>query len=182
MSAAVDFEALARAAGSDAGSPQPPVHLWHPDHCGEIDIRIRRDGVWLHQGTPIGRERLVRLFSTILRRDPDGYHLVTPAEKLRIIVDDAPFLAVRLDRSDDVLVFSTNVGDAVAAGIEHPIRVAFDPVSGEPSPYIHVRRGLEARLSRPVFYDLVDHVVAHDGRQGVWSAGAWFPLDRPEDV
>jgi hypothetical protein len=130
------------------------VHLWNPPHCGEIDIRIRRDGQWFHEGTPIGRPALVRLFSTVLRKDPDGFHLVTPAEKLRIEVEDAPFIAVAVDRVGEDLTFTTNVGDTVLAGPGHPIRMAY---AGEaPRPYLHVRRGLEALLSRPVFYELAE--------------------------
>ena len=163
----------------------PPVHLWHPDHCGEIDIRIRKDGVWFHEGTPIGREALVRLFSTVLRRDPDGYHLVTPVEKLKIQVEDAPFIATRVDaaQSDDgsgVLRFETNVGDVVEAGPDHAIRVEADPLTGEPRPYVHVRRGLEALIARPVFYELVELAAERDTpegpRLGVTSNGAWFPI------
>src|SRR5579872_2589226 len=128
------------------GRTLPPVDKWHPAHCGDIDIRIARDGQWFHQGTPIGRKELVRLFSTILRKDPDGYHLVTPAEKMRIIVEDVPFLAVLL-RAEGTglsqrLVFTTNVGDETTAGDENPIRVETDPSTEEPAPYIHVRRGL----------------------------------------
>lgn len=158
----------------------PPVHLWNPPHCGEIDIRIRKDGVWLHEGTPIGREALVRLFSTVLRLDPDGYHLVTPVEKMKIVVEDAPFIATRVDRRGEALVFQTNVGDTVEAGPETPIRVETDPKTGEPRPYVHVRRGLEALIARPVFYELADMAVARDGVWGVDSNGAFFPIAPPE--
>src|SRR5690606_9042117 len=142
---------VAEAARQAPGRGLPPVHLWHPDHCGEIDILIRADGVWLHEGSPIGRPELVRLFSTVLRKDPDGYHLVTPVEKLRIRVEDVPFRAVRVDREGEALVFTTDVGDRVEAGPDHPIRVETDPQTGEPAPYVHVRADLEARLTRPVF-------------------------------
>jgi len=170
---------VAAAAQSAAGPRDlPPVHLWNPAHCGEIDIVIKRDGTWFHEGTPIGREPLVRLFSTVLRRDPDGVHLVTPVEKLKITVEDAPFVAVRVDRRGDALVFTTNLGDEVAAGPDDPIRVEIDPVSGEPAPYVHVRRGLEARIARPVFYELVEMAEPRDTqdgpRYGVASQGAWF--------
>jgi hypothetical protein len=158
----------------------PPVHLWHPEHCGEIDIRIRKDGVWFHEGSPIGREALVRLFSTVLRLDPDGYHLVTPVEKLRIQVEDAPFIATRVDQNGDILSFQTNVGDVVEAGPDNAIRVETDPVSGAPRPYLHVRRGLEALIARPVFYELVELAQERDTpegpRLGVASHGAWFPI------
>src|SRR5262245_12911809 len=111
----------------------PPVHLWNPAHVGEIDIVIRKDGSWLHEGGVIGREALVRLFSTVLRKDPDGIYLVTPAEKLRVTVEDAPFVAVRVDRDGEALKFLTNVGDEVEAGPDHPIRVEID-AAGEPRP------------------------------------------------
>jgi hypothetical protein len=158
----------------------PPVHLWNPAHCGDIDIVIRRDGLWFHEGSPIGREALVRLFSTVLRKDPDGFHLVTPVEKMRITVEDAPFIAVRVDRVGDDLVFQTNVGDEVVAGPENGIRVEVDPVSGEPRPYLHVRRGLEARIGRAVFYELVEmaeeRTTAEGPVLGVASDGAFFPV------
>ncbi|WP_297513678.1 DUF1285 domain-containing protein [uncultured Caulobacter sp.] len=158
----------------------PPVHLWNPPHCGEIDIRIRKDGVWFHEGAPIGREALVRLFSTVLRLDPDGYHLVTPVEKLRITVEDAPFIATRVDRRGEALVFETNVGDVVEAGPEHGVRVQIDPDTGEPRPYLHVRRGLEALIARPVFYELAEMAAPTATARGeVWgvrSNGAFFPI------
>ena len=169
------------AGGEGAQRPLPPVHLWNPAHCGDIDIRIARDGAWFHEGSPIGRAPLVRLFSTVLRRDPDGFHLVTPAEKLRIVVEDAPFLAVALERDGGTLRFRTNVGDAVAAGPDHPLRVEIDTKTGEPAPYVLVRGGLEARLTRPVFYQLVDMAELRedgDGEPELWveSDGCAFRL------
>ena len=169
------------------GRGLPPVEKWHPAHCGDIDIRIARDGVWFHHGSPIGRKELVRLFSTILRKDPDGYVLVTPAEKMRIVVEDAPFIAVLLDiggsKRAQRLIFTTNVGDVVEAGADNPLRVATDPASGGPAPYVHVRKGLEARIARAVFYQLADLAVAGEdedvGWLGVWSNGAFFRLGRP---
>ncbi len=164
----------------------PPVDLWNPDNCGESEMRIARDGTWYHEGRPIRRDRMVRLFSTILRRDADGAHyLVTPVEKLRIEVEDAPFLAIEMTahgaEAEQVLVFRTNVGDEVVAGPEHPIRVErTGPEDDTPSPYVHVRGGLEALIARAVFYDLVDlgveAEVAGEPHLGVWSAGAFFPL------
>lgn len=158
----------------------PPVHLWNPAHCGDIDIVIKRDGTWFHEGTPIGREALVRLFSTVLRLDPDGLHLVTPVEKLRITAEDAPFVAVRVDRDGDDLVFTTNVGDRVTAGPDHAVRVESEPDTDEPAPYLHVRRGLEARINRPVFYELVEMAEERDTPEGpqlgVTSGGAFFPV------
>jgi len=168
----------------------PPVHLWNPAHSGTIDIVIKTNGLWIHEGTPIGRPALVRLFSTVLRRDPDGFHLVTPVEKLRIEVEDAPFIAVALDAVCDpdaglVLRFTTNVGDEVEAGKENAIRVTTDAVTGEPRPYLHVRRGLEALIARSVFYQLVELATERPMPQGpalcVVSRGVWFELGSPED-
>jgi hypothetical protein len=176
------------AAAEAAGGPAPrrgppPVHLWNPPNVGEIDIVIRKDGSWTHEGGVIGREAMVRLFSTILRKDPDGVYLVTPHEKLRIRVEDAPFVAVRVDRQGGALRFLTNVGDEVEAGPEHPIRVELD-AGGAPRPYVHVRAGLDALISRPVFYELVELAEARetpDGLElGLASNGAWFPVGRAE--
>jgi len=167
---------IARAAQSERGLP--PVHLWHPEHCGDIDIVIRADGVWMHEGSPIGRPELVRLFSTVLRLDPDGHHLVTPAEKLRISVEDLPFRAVAVRAQGDDLVFTTDVGDAVTADADHPIVVETDPATGEPSPRLHVRRGLQARIVRSVFYDLVERAQAVGDRLVLRSGDQAFDLGR----
>ena len=155
---------VAAAAKQAPGRGLPPVHLWHPDHCGEIDNVIRGDGVWMHEGSPIGRAELVRLFSTVLRKDPDGYVLVTPGEKLSITVEDLPFRAVSVTRRGEALVFTTDVGDETEAGGDHPIRVETDPETGEPSPSVHVRADLWARIARPVFYELVEMAVIDNGR------------------
>ncbi|MGA2952387.1 MAG: DUF1285 domain-containing protein [Caulobacteraceae bacterium] len=172
------LEGLIAAAKQSRGLP--PVHLWHPAHCGEIDIVIKKNGLWFHEGTPIGREALVRLFSTVLRKDPEGYVLVTPVEKLSIQVEDAPFTAVRVDRDGEALRFTTNVGDEVEAGPENPIRVQMDAATGEPRPYVHVRRGLEALILRPVFYELAEMAEPHETPDGarmcVASHGAWFQV------
>jgi hypothetical protein len=174
------LDAVATAAKQAPGRGLPPVHLWNPAHCGEIDIVIRRDGLWFHEGSPIGREALVRLFSTVLRKDPDGFHLVTPVEKMKITVEDAPFIAVRVDQIGEALRFTTNVGDEVEAGPDNPIRVEMNPRTGEPRPYLHVRRGLDARIRRPVFYELVEMAeerhTPEGPRLGVASNGAWFPV------
>ncbi|WP_024694558.1 DUF1285 domain-containing protein [Pseudomonas syringae] len=162
----------------------PPVHLWNPDFCGDIDMRIARDGTWYYQGTPIGRKPMVRLFSTILRRDGDDYFLITPVEKVGIKVDDAPFVAVALDVTGEgetqVLRFVTNVEDETQAGVDHPLRVLIDPETQEPAPYIHVRSNLEALIHRNVFYQLVELAVTReiDGQRwlGVWSDGVFFPI------
>jgi hypothetical protein len=170
---------IAEAAKQAPGRGLPPVHLWNPAHCGDIDIVVRADGTWMHEGSPIGRAELVRLFSTVLRLDPDGYHLVTPVEKMRITVQDLPFRAVAMRREGEDLVFTTDVGDETRAGPEHPITVETDPMTGEPAPRVHVRAGLEARIARTVFYDLVEMAEVRDGRLAVWSGGLWFPLGPP---
>ncbi len=167
---------VTEAARQAPGRGLPPVHLWHPEHCGDIDILIRADGVWLHEGSPIGRAELVRLFSTVLRKDPDGYHLVTPAEKLKIRVEDLPFRAITMQAVDGVLRFTTDVGDVVEAGADHPIIVETDAATGEPAPRVHVRAHLWARIARPVFYELVDLAETAEGRLWVRSGGAVFPL------
>lgn len=162
----------------------PPVHLWNPDCCGDIDMRIARDGTWYYLGTPIGRKPMVRLFSTIIRRDGDDYFLVTPVEKCGITVDDAPFVAVTLvvegEGEEQVLRFTTNVDDEVVADAAHPIRVDLDPQTQEPSPYVLVRVNLEALIHRNVFYQLVELAVPReiDGVDwlGVWSSGEFFPI------
>ena len=167
---------VAEAARQAPGCGLPPVHLWHPEHCGDIDILIRADGVWMHEGSPIGRAELVRLFSTVLRQDPDGYHLVTPVEKLKIRVEDLPFRAVAVQAADGVLSFTTDVGDVVEAGADHPIVVETDAATGEPAPRVHVRADLWARIARPVFYDLVERAEAVDGQLLVRSGDEVFAL------
>lgn len=156
----------------------PPVSKWQPERVGNIDIRIARDGTWYHEGEPFKRLALVKLFATVLRLDPDGFCLVTPAERLLIEVEDAPFLAIDLDvRGADKqteLLFTTSVDDHVVADAAHPIRV--DQHNGEPRPYIMIRDGLEALINRPVFYRLVEHAVQEDNHLAVYSRGARFPL------
>jgi uncharacterized protein len=168
--------AIAEAADSAPGRGLPPVHLWNPPHCGEIDIVIRRDGTWLHENSPIGRAALVRLFSTVLRKDPDGYCLVTPVEKLTIRVEDLPFRAVAMTEAGGRLHFTTDVGDVVEAGPDHPLRVETDPVTGEPSPALHVRGDLWARIARPVFYELVERADLEGDRLVARSGEASFDL------
>ena len=166
------------------GKGLPPVDKWHPEREGTIDIRIARDGTWFHEGTPINRPELVRLFSTILRRDDDGHCLVTPAERLRIEVEDAPFVAVDFEVEGDgdaqSLTFLTNVGDRTTAGPDTPIRVEAAGADGEPAPYVLVRGRLEALIDRKSFYRLVDLGVHrdHDGASwfGLMSGGAFFPV------
>ena len=167
----------------------PPLEKWNPPFCGDIDMRIAADGTWFYLGTPIGRPALVRLFSTILKREPDGsFVLVTPVEKVGLKVEDAPFMAVRVDATGEgsrqTLTFMTNVGDSFVAGPEHLIRVDHRGTAREPRPYAHVRGGLEARISRAVFYELVglaEERVTGSGRElGVWSDGMFFSLGSPD--
>ena len=158
----------------------PPVERWQPVHCGAIDIRIAANGDWYHDGELVKRFALAKLFATLLRRDGDAYYLVTPAEKLRIQVDDAPFVATAMETLGEGrerrIVFSTNVGDAVLADAAHPLVV--EDRGDEPRPYIEVRRGLRALLARAVFYRLVDLAEETDGEMSVWSAGERFVLGR----
>ena len=174
---------LASVQAAGAKGP-PPVHLWNPPFCGDLDMRIARDGTWFYLGTPIGRPALVRLFSSILKREGGKYFLVSPVEKVGIKVDDAPFVAVDFDAEGEGaaqrLTFLTQVGDRVEAGPDHPIRVLRDPVSGEPSPYVLVRAGMEALIDRKSFYRLVglgSH-APHEGADwfGLWSGGRFFPV------
>ena len=180
---------LAKKFGADAESADTPGRPDGPRHCGDLDMRIDRDGTWFYHGSPIGRNRLVKLFARVLRRDSEGiYWLETPVEKGRIEVDDAPFVAVELTVSGagegQGLRFRTNLDDAVTADADHPIHVTFDPVTGEPSPYIHVRDGLDALIARPVYYELValgeEETVEGERLYGVWSQGHFFALGTPE--
>jgi len=177
-------DSLMKAAGDSARKGPPPVHLWNPDFCGDLDMEIKRDGTWFYLGTPIGRPAMVKLFSSILKLEEGKYFLVTPVEKVGIRVEDAPFVAVdfRLEAPgpDQSLTFTTHVGDEVTAGADHPIRVTRDAESGEPAPYIMVRRGLEARIDRKSFYRLVDLGEHADHRGSRWfgirSGGVFFPI------
>lgn len=168
----------------------PPVDQWNPGHCGHSDMRIARDGTWYHAGTPIGRPALVRLFASILRREPDGHFvLVTPAERLDIDVEDAPFLAIEARSEGEGpyrrLAFRLNTDDLVLAGPDNPLRIE-TAADGTPRPYLHVRgprdRPIEALVNRPVFYQLADLALSEQvpGQPlGLWSAGAFFPFDAP---
>ncbi|PKP94199.1 MAG: DUF1285 domain-containing protein [Alphaproteobacteria bacterium HGW-Alphaproteobacteria-16] len=158
----------------------PPVASWNPEHCGHSDMRIARDGTWYHQGSPIGRPAMVRLFSTILRREPDGRHvLVTPVEKLDIDVEDAPFVAVEMkvegSGANADIAFRLNTGDLVTAGPDHAIR--FEQTSDGPHPYLHVRGGMDALIVRSVYYDLVAQALDNGSDPpGIWSRGSFFPI------
>lgn len=172
---------IKRAQGLGDARALPPVECWNPEDCGDIDMRIRRDGSWWHEGVRISREPLVRLFSTILRKDADGQtYLVTPGEKVIVHVEDAPFIAVRVDRivhaAGSTLVFTTNVGDIVTADADHPIRVEIDPDTNEPRPYVLVRGRLQARIARAAFYELVAMADVLEGRLTVASKGVRFDL------
>ncbi|MFK7763629.1 MAG: DUF1285 domain-containing protein [Roseobacter sp.] len=158
----------------------PPVHLWNPPFCGDLDMRIARDGTWFYQGTPIGRPGLVKLFSTILKKEKGKYFLVTPVEKVGIVVDDAPFVAVDFDVTgsgiNQVLTFHTQVDDIAVASETLPLRVERDAETGEPSPYVLIRANLEALIDRKSFYRLVDLGVHHEDWFGLWSSGRFFPI------
>ena len=175
---------LADIARMAADKKLPPVERWNPEHCGDSEMRIARDGSWYHQGSPIARPAMVRLFSTILRREPDGgYVLVTPAEKLTIEVEDAPFVAIEMksdgEGEDRKLAFRLNTGELVVAGPETPIRI--EAGSDGPHPYLEVRPGLDALIARSVYYELVELALAEprddDAPAGLWSGGARFALE-----
>ncbi len=177
-------ESLMKAAqDAQKGGKLPPVHLWNPDFCGDLDMEIKRDGTWFYMGTPIGRHAMVKLFSSILKLEDGKFYLVTPVEKVGIRVVDAPFVAVDMDAGgsgpDQVLKFTTQVEDVVIASAENPIRVIRD-AGGEPSPYVMIRAGMEALIDRKTFYRMIDLGTAHvvDGTDwfGVWSKGAFFPV------
>ena len=176
------LEALLKAADGDR---LPPVESWHPPYCGDIGMAIRSDGVWMYQGSPIGRKPLVRLFSRVLRRDADGrYYLVTPVEKVDVAVADAPFLAVEMEvagqAAAQTLTLRTNVDDIVVCGPDHPLRFVEEQGSGGLKPYVRVRGRLDALLTRAIYYDLVELAVEGvcDDQLvlGIWSGGAFFPL------
>ena len=173
------LEALVRA---QAAKGPAPVEQWDPPYCGDIGLRIRSDGVWLYRDSPIDRAPLVKLFAGVLRKDADGRHyLVTPAEKVDVAVDDAPFLGVEMEvrgiGSAQTLTFRTNVDDIVEAGPSRPLRFAVEPGSGGLKPYLLVRGRLEALVTRALYYDLVALAVMEEGRDlGLWSGGAFFPM------
>ncbi|MBQ73855.1 MAG: proteophosphoglycan precursor [Gammaproteobacteria bacterium] len=165
----------------------PPIYLWHPETVKDIDIVIQRDGSWLYMGSPITRRRLVRLFSTVLRKEGDDYFLVTPVVKNRITVEDAPFQAVLLKSSgsdeSQCLTFTTDMAEQLVADEHHPFRFEIDEETGEPSPYVMVRDGMEARLIRSVYYQLaelvVEKVIKGENWFGLWSAGRFFKIQQP---
>jgi hypothetical protein len=178
------LDAIVGAATQATGKGPPPVHLWNPPFCGDLDMRIAGDGTWFYMKTPIGRPALVRLFASVLKREQDKYFLVTPVEKCGITVDDAPFLAVELRVEDAgrnrVLNFRTNVDDWVACGPDHALRFEPEPQTGGLKPYLHVRRDLWAKVTRALFYDLVEFGEERDvdGTRmfGIVSSGAFFAM------
>lgn len=185
---AVDLDGLGRVL-AQAGRKRPPVHLWNPPFCGDIDLRIKADGTWHYLGTPIGRPALVHLFASVLRKDPDRYVLVTPVERVGIIVEDVPFLAVSMRAEGEGqrqnLTFTSNVGDEIQAGPQAPLRFSFGK-DGALKPYILMRDQLWARLTRPLLYDLIEHgeSAMHAGAAyfGVWSGGMFFPICPADEI
>jgi hypothetical protein len=176
--------AIAGAAKRAGDQGLPPVHLWNPPFCGDLDMRIASDGTWFYLKTPIGRPALVKLFASVLKREGDRYYLVTPVEKCGIVVDDAPFMAVELKvehgERGQVLTFRTNVEDWVACGADHALRFEPEAETGGLKPYLHVRRDLWAKVTRALFYDLVELGEERDidGERmfGVVSAGEFFVM------
>jgi len=185
IDAANPLKGLAEARKAAGEKSLPPVHLWNPELCGDIDMRIARDGTWYYLGSPIGRKELVGLFSSVLRHDDDGVHyLVTPVEKCSVVVEDAPFLAVRMEVSgsgeNQVICFETSVEDQAVVDDEHPLRFEIEEGTGGLKPYVLVRARLEALVNRALFYDLValGVVEPHEGEDwfGVWSSGRFWPM------
>jgi hypothetical protein len=184
------FEGIAGAVRRAGEKGPPPVHLWNPPFCGDLDIRIAADGTWFYMGSPIGRPALVKLFASVLKREGQKYFLVTPVEKVGIRVDDAPFLAVdmtvRLSAGRPVLTFRTNVDDHITCNAEHPLRFECEEGSDRLKPYLHVRRDLWAKVTRALFYDLVargeERVV--DGRRmfGVASGETFFAMAEADSL
>jgi len=178
------LDGIAQAARREAGKGPPPVHLWNPPFCGDLDMRIATDGTWYYLKTPIGRAALVKLFASVLKREGERYFLVTPVEKIGITIDDAPFIAVEMNVARDaqglVLHFRTNVDDWVACGRDHALRFEAEAGTGGLKPYLHVRRDLWAKVTRPLFYDLVELGEERDvnGERmfGVASAGEFFVM------
>lgn len=187
-----DLSGLQSSLGRFAERGPAPVHLWNPENCGEIGLRVAADGTWYYQNSPIGRRALVRLFSSVMRKDEDGCHyLVTPVEKIAIEVEDAPFLAVEMTISGDapgsqILSFTTNCGDEVSAGQDHPLRFARAESNEGIKPYILVRGRLEALVTRSLSYDLFEKGMTEtlDGKEmfGVWSGKVFFPIAPAEGL
>jgi uncharacterized protein len=170
-----------------AAKGPPPVHLWNPPFCGDIDMRIAQDGTWFYMNSPIGRKPLVQLFASVLRHDEDGkYYLVTPVEKVGIRVEDAPFTAVRMavegEGRTQSIRFETNVDDEVTVDAAHPLRFVEEEGTGGLKPYVLVRARLEALVSRALFYDLAAAGTVEDGWFGVWSSGQFYPMQKAAEI
>jgi hypothetical protein len=184
------LEGIAGAVRQAGTKGLPPVHLWNPPFCGDLDMRIAADGTWYYLGTPIGRPALVRLFASVLKREGEKYFLVTPVEKVGIVVDDAPFLAVEMHAEDaagaPVLNFRTNVDDWVACDAEHVLRFEPEQGTGGLKPYLHVRRDLWAKVTRPLFYDLVargeERPFNGERMFGIASGGEFFVMARADSL
>ena len=165
-------------------SEPAPVHLWNPPYCGELDIRITRDGNWHYNKSPIGRKRLVKLFSNILKKEGDFYYLVTPVEKIKIQVDDAPFLIVDIEsktvNGTQEITFLTNTENEFSLGLKNPLRILFKNHTQEPSPYVVVRKNLEGLIDRKTFYRLIEKSDFHSHKGaswlGIWSQNVFFPI------
>jgi uncharacterized protein len=183
-------DSIAAAARKSARRGPAPVHLWNPPFCGDLDMRIARDGTWFYLGTPIGRSALVKLFSSVLKKEGERYFLVTPVEKVGITVDDAPFLALDFRVTGEgraqAITFQTQVDEEATAGPDHPIRVVRDTETSEPSPYVMIRSGLEALIDRKSFYRLVELGCEEEvdgARQfGLWSGGMFWPFIPAEEL
>ena len=165
----------------------PPVEEWNPEYCGDIGMEIKSDGTWHYMGTPIARQKIVKLFSRILRREKDNsFVLVTPVEKVLVKVADAPFIATFVEIIGEGknlnLKFNTNVDDTIVASKDYPIRVSIDENTNEPSPYVLIRKNLEAKISRSVFYELVNIAEHHNDKFGVWSGGSFFAFSDSKEV
>jgi uncharacterized protein len=190
QTASAGLESIVGAAKSASTKGPPPVHLWNPAYCGEIDMRIAADGTWFYQKTPIGRVALVKLFASVIKREGDRYFLVTPVEKCGIVVDDAPFLGVELriipTPGGRLLRFRTNVDDWVDCGSEHPLRFEPEPETGGLKPYLHVRRDLWAKVTRALFFDLVElgeeRMIDGTLMFGVASGAEFFAMAPASDI
>ena len=191
MTSTVSGDALSDIIKQIRDKKHPPVHLWNPDFCGDLDMRIARDGTWYYLNSPIGRKPLVKLFSSVIRYDDDGkYYLVTPVEKIGITVDDAPFVAVQMfvegSGKAQIISFRTQVDEYVIVDKDHPMRMSFEAATKEPSPYVLVRNNLEALIVRSVFYDLVElaseELIEGKLKFGVWSSGVFYDFGTVDEL
>ncbi|MBI4274084.1 MAG: DUF1285 domain-containing protein [Rhizobiales bacterium] len=184
------MDGILGAARQEGRRGPPPVHLWNPPYCGDLDMRIAADGTWYYLKTPIGRPALVKLFASVLKREGDKHFLVTPVEKVGIVVDDAPFVAVEMKAEDcageRVLHFRTNVDEWIACGPGHVLRFDPEPKTGGLKPYLHVRRELWAKVTRALFYDLValgeERDIEGERMFGIASGGEFFVMARADQV